>query len=202
MKTFVIAFFISVVTFSTNATTGSQPLTPYQAIKQTGDKLFTRIANSQQALEKFPDLMRDIVEEELMPTIDYRYAAFKILGKHLRKTSKSQREKFVESMRYYLVRTYASALHQYKDQQVTYQKSAVKKKAKMASINALITEMNKPDIRLTFQMRQNKKTKQWKAYDLVVEGISLLSAKQAEFKGRISKHGIDQVTIELATLGK
>jgi len=180
----------------------SQPVaqSPFETIKIVGDKLFNRIASSQQELEKFPELMRNIVEEELMPSIDHKYAAYKILGKHLKKTSKEQREKFTQSMRHYLVKTYAGALNQYNDQQVSYGKGKVSKSGKMASVNAKIIDSGKPDIHLTFQMRKNKKTGQWKAYDLIVEGISLLTSKQAELNNRIAKHGIDQVTVELAAL--
>lgn len=181
----------------------AQPaLTPKEVINQTGDKLFSRIAASQTELQKFPELMRNIVEEELMPAVDYRYAAFKILGKHVRKASKTQRTKFVSSMKHYLVRTYANALNQYKNQQVSYGQSKLSNSGRLASVDALITEDGKPDIHLTFQMRKNKKTGQWKAYDMIVEGISLLSSKQAEFNTRINKYGLDQVTIELAALNK
>ena len=40
-----------------------------------------------------------------MPTVDYKYAAYKVLGKYLRKTTKMQRAKFVVSMRKYLIKT-------------------------------------------------------------------------------------------------
>ncbi|WP_286235155.1 MlaC/ttg2D family ABC transporter substrate-binding protein [Thalassotalea sediminis] len=196
---FALSIFILLFSLAASA----QPkLTPKDVIHQTGDKLFSRIATSQAELQKFPELMRNIVEEELMPVVDYRYAAFKILGKHVRKASKEQRTKFVSSMKHYLVRTYATALNQYKDQKVTYGQSKISKSGRTASVDALITEDGKPDIHLTFQMRKNKKTGQWKAYDMIVEGISLLSSKQAEFSSRISKHGIDQVTVELASLSK
>jgi len=202
MKKLFIIFTSLFITFSTFASVEQKASTPFEEIKTTGDKLFSRIASSQLELKKFPDLMREIVEQELMPAIDYKYAAYKILGKHLKKTTKEQRSKFVISMRHYLVRTYAGALNQYKNQQVKYEQGKVKNTAKMASVNATIADGVKPDIHLTFQMRKNKKTGQWKAYDLIVEGISLLSSKQAEFKGRIAKYGIDQVTVELAALTK
>lgn len=191
-----------VIAFTTQASINEQVKSPFQEIETVGEKLFGRISNSQQELKKFPELMRDIVEDELIPSIDYKYASYKILGKHLRKTSKSQREKFTESMRHYLVKTYASALNQYNNQEVIYEKGNIKAEAKMASVNAKIVDNKKPDIHLTFQMRKNKKTGQWKAYDLIVEGISLLNSKQAELNGRIAKYGIDQVTIELAALTK
>ncbi|WP_206484334.1 ABC transporter substrate-binding protein [Thalassotalea sp. G2M2-11] len=177
-------------------------ISPYDTINVTGKKLFSRIAANQQELAKFPELMRDIVEQELMPVIDYRYASYKVLGKHLKNTTKEQRNKFVQSMRAYLVRTYANALNQYNDQQVNYEKGQVKPTDRMASVDATIVDTNKPDVHLTFQMRKNKKTGQWKAYDLIVEGISLLSSKRAELTNRIAKYGIDQVTVELAALNQ
>ncbi len=192
----------AMLSLSTYAYAEQPTYSPFNTIKLTGDKLFAKIANSQQELTKFPELMRDIVEQELMPSIDYQYTAYKILGKHLKKSTKEQREKFVQSMRHYLVRTYANALNQYKNQQVQYEDGVTKENAKMASVNATIVDGVNPDIHLTFQMRKNKKTGQWKAYDLIVEGISLLASKQAEFNNRISKYGIDQVTVELAALAK
>ncbi|GLX79773.1 organic solvent ABC transporter substrate-binding protein [Thalassotalea insulae] len=192
--------YLFLLLLSTSSLAASKAYSPFETINQTGDKLFTRIAASQQQLEKFPELMRDIVEQELMPVIDYRYASYKILGKQLKKTSKEQREKFVQAMRHYLIRTYANALNQYKDQQVIYEDGKIKANAKMTSVNATIIDGNKPDIHITFQMRKNKKTGQWKAYDMVVEGISLLSSKRAEFSNRIAKYGIDQVIVELAAI--
>ena len=195
------ALLIIFLAFNLQAAEQTQ-LSPYQEIKMVGDKLFGRIASSQQELTKFPELMREIVEKELIPSVDYKYASYKILGKHLKSSTKEQRKKFTESMRHYLVRTYANALNQYNNQKVIYEKGTVESTAKMASVNATIIDSNKPDIHLTFQMRKNRKTGQWKAYDLIVEGISLLSSKQAEFKGRIAKYGIDQVTLELASITK
>ncbi|GHG03144.1 MlaC/ttg2D family ABC transporter substrate-binding protein [Thalassotalea marina] len=197
MKTLALVF-AALISFS--ALANQAPSLPDQVIQQTGERLFSRIAASQQELTKFPELMREIVEQELMPAIDYQYASYKILGKHLRKISQEQRTKFVDSMRHYLIRTYATALQQYKNQQVSYGKVNVAPTDKMVSVDALITESGKPDIHLTFQMRKNKKTGEWKAYDLIVEGISLLSSKQAEFNSRINKLGIDQVTLELTAL--
>lgn len=176
---------------------------PYQVIEVTGNKLFAKIADNQSALKKFPELMREIVEEELMPSIDYKYAAFKILGKHLRKSSKEQRAKFVTAMRSYLVRTYAGALTQYHNQKVLFEPEAkLKPKAKSASVDVKIVDTGKPDIKITFQMRKDKKSQQWRAYDMIVEGISLVSSKQAEFNRKISELGLDQVTLELASIAK
>lgn len=146
--------------------------------------------------------MQDIVEAELMPSIDYRYASYRILGKHLRNTTKEQRAKFVNSMRDYLTRTYASALMQYKNQQVIFEPEKSVTGKKIVAIKMQIVEMNKPTINVVFKMRKNKKTAQWKAFDMEVEGISLLTTKKAEFSKKIAKQGIEQVSLELASIAK
>ncbi|ARD43453.1 ABC transporter substrate-binding protein [Colwellia sp. PAMC 21821] len=176
-------------------------ISPYQVIEVTGNNLFTKIADNQDALKKFPDLMRDIVEEELMPSVDYQYAAFKILGKHLRNTTKEQRVNFITAMRSYLVRTYANALTQYSNQKVLFEpETKLKENAKSASVDVKIVDSGKPDIKITFQMRKDTQSQEWKAYDMVVEGISLISSKQSELNRRISDLGLDQVTLELASI--
>ncbi len=186
----------------TGDTAKTTEVSPYIVLKDVGNKLFSRIASNQQEIKKFPHLMRDIVEEELMPSIDYRYASYRILGKHLKKISKEQRADFVIAMRHYLVRTYATALTKYKNQQVIFEADKPTKGKKIVSVKTQIVDLNAPTIDVVFKMRQNKKTKQWKAYDMVVEGISLLSSKQAELSNKIARQGVEQVTLELASLAR
>jgi len=197
----IIAFLLifSVSAFSSDITA---PTSPYVVLENIGTKLFNRIAANQQEIKKFPALMQIIVEEELMPSIDYRYASYRILGKNLRNTNKEQRDQFVNAMRNHLARTYAAALKQYKNQQVIFEpkKSFVGKK--IVAIKMQIVDIDKPTIDVVFKMRQNKKTGQWKAFDMVVEGISLLSSKKAELSRRIAKQGVEQVSLELASIAK
>lgn len=202
-KLSILITLLMTLTFTAYAENIKAVASPQQVIQQTGDKLFSRIAENQASLKKFPELMRDIVEEELMPAIDHRYAAFKILGKHLRKTNKAQRAKFSGAMRNYLIRTYATALTQYNNQKVIFEpERPLKAKAKLTSVDVRIVDADKPEITITFQMRKDKKSQQWRAYDMIIEGISLISSKQAEFNRKIAKLGIDQVTLELSALEK
>lgn len=175
---------------------------PYVVLKMAGSNLFSRISANQQAIQKFPHLMRDIVEEELMPSIDYRYASYRILGKHLKKVSKKQRAEFVKAMRHYLIRTYSVALSKYKNQEVIFEPEKPTKGKRIIGVKTQILEQGAPTINIVFQMRKNKKTGQWKAFDITVEGISLLSTKQAELNKKIARQGIDHVTLELASLAK
>lgn len=181
----------------------SQEQTPHQVIEGLGDSLFKRLSEEQKHLNTQPELVREIIEQELMPHVDYRYAAFKILGKHIKKISKEQREEFALAMRDYLTVIYVNALSQYKNQKITFEPATKETKGKkMAIVKALITEQGTPDIAINFKLRLNKKTKQWKAFDMVIEGISLINAKHVEISSRIRASDIQTVTLEIAKLGK
>jgi phospholipid transport system substrate-binding protein len=195
-------FFILFTMTTTTVYATSVEVSPYVVLDNIGTQLFSRIAANQQEIKKFPLYMRVIVEEELMPSIDYKYVAYKILGKHLKKTSKEQRAEFVKAMRHYLIRTYSIALSKYKNQQVVFETEKLTKGKRIIGIKTKIIEQGAPTINLVFKMRKNKKTKQWKAFDITAEGISLLSAKQAELNKKIANQGIDHVTLELAALAK
>jgi phospholipid transport system substrate-binding protein len=57
----------------------------------------------------------------------------------------------------------------------------------------VVKEPGRPDINLSFKLRKNRKTDDWKAYDMVAEGISLLSSKQSEFQSILRNDGIQKV---------
>ena len=61
-------------------------------------------------------------------------------------------------------------------------------------MNVAVLDPGKPDINVIFKLRQNNKTGEWKAFDMVAEGISLLSSKQSELGGMIRDKGIDAVS--------
>ena len=46
---------------------------------------------------------------------------------------------------------------------------------------------------LDFKLRKNKKTGEWKVFDVIAEGISMLDTKRSEFSALIQKKGIDEV---------
>jgi phospholipid transport system substrate-binding protein len=180
----------------------AQEQTPHQVIEGLGGTLFKRLSEEQENLSTQPELVREIIEQELMPYVDYRYAAFKILGKYIKEISKEEREEFALAMRDYLTVIYVNALSQYKNHKITFQpETNMTKGKKIAIVKALITEQGAPNIAIDFKLRLDRKTKQWKAFDMVIEGISLINAKQSEITARIRASDIQTVTLEIAKLG-
>lgn len=196
MKTLALIIFLAA-----SQSAIAQEKTAHEVIGGLADGLFKRLSE-QQNLSSQPELVREIIEQELMPHIDYRYAAFKILGKYIQEITKEEREEFALAMKDYFTVIYVNALSQYKNQHITFQaagKDTTNKK--ITVVKALMVETGVPDIAIDFKLRLDNKTKQWKAFDMVIEGISLIHTKQAEITSKIRASDIKTVTLEIAKLG-
>ncbi len=166
---------------------------PYALVKEAGQKTFDRIKASQAQIEKDPEELRTIMKEELLPHIDYQFAAFKVLGKYFKSVPKDKLSEYVQVFRQYLITTYAVAMGYYDNQKVTFEPEGDFSDKKSVTVRAVVQDPGRPDIKVAFQVRKDSRTNEWKAYDMVAEGISLLDSKRSEFEPILRQEGIDAV---------
>lgn len=192
MKKLLLLIFITSLPFFTQANISKHD--PYKMIHQAANLAFKRFANVQDKIKKDPNILKTIVREELLPYIDYRYAAYKVLGSRiLKKTTKKERNKFVIIFRDYLVSQYAQVFVRYNNQKVTFEPSRDFSNKKILSIKTIINDPKLGVIDIAFKVRRNRHTNEWKVFDLVAEGVSLLDAKQAELSGILRQKGLAYV---------
>jgi len=167
---------------------------PYQMIQQVAEITFKRFANEQNEIRKNPDMLKDIVREELLPYIDYTYAAYKVIGSNFPQTTRPERDAFVLAFRDYLVTSYAQVFTLYKQQKVSFEAPKAIGNQTIVAVNTIISEPGRDNINIAFKVRLNSKTNEWRAYDMVAEGVSLLDSKQSELNPMIRQKGLAYVT--------
>ncbi len=171
----------------------AEQVNPYDMIQEVANKTFSRINKERPQINKDPEVLRVIMQEELLPYIDYNFSALKVLGKHYKKVPRKRVPEYIGVFRSYLITTYAIALSYYEDQQVIFQPSKDVDGERVVTVRAVVKDGSRPDINLAFKLRKNKRTNEWKAYDMVAEGISMLSSKQSEFESILRRDGIQAV---------
>lgn len=171
---------------------GNQSDDPYVFVKDIASATFTKMKQQQDLLASEPEALINVVEQQLMPHVDHVYAALSVLGTHAKDMPREKLDLFFEQFRLYLLTTYSTAFRSYTDQVVEFEPSRPIDGKKTVSVKALIKETGRPDINITFQVRRNKDN-QWKAFDLVAEGISMVQSKRSEFAPIIRQRGIDSV---------
>jgi phospholipid transport system substrate-binding protein len=166
---------------------------PQVLLEKVTNATFERIELDQQNIQSNPDHLRVIIEQELMPYIDHKFAAFKVLGSQFRSVPKDKIPEYVDEFKQYLVSNFAVALAGYGGQELLFEPVNVTENQTNMDIKAIIRQAGRPDINISFKLRKNKNTQEWKTYDLVAEGISLLSSKRSEFASIIRQQGIQAV---------
>lgn len=176
---------------------------PYALINSVADNAFSRLKADKEQYIANPELLREVVKQELMPYINVRYAALKVLGPQARKASKEERDLFTEAFYDYLVASYAQILTQYTDQEISVeQDKPIDTKRKVVSVRVDILDKARPPIRLDFALRKNGKTEEWQGFDVQVEGVSMLDTKASEWSGELRKNGIAAVAKQLIERSK
>lgn len=164
---------------------------PYELANSVASKVIDDIkANKDRLADKKVAL--SIINNDLMPYVDVKYAAYKVIGTSLKTTSPEDREKFTEAFAVYMQENFASVLSKYTNQQIIPAKvQEVDANTKLVSVKMLIHEEGKKDLELILKLRKNSKTGEWKAFDLIGENISMLDAKISELSPVIKNSGID-----------
>ena len=188
---------IAVMAFSAISSAKTAPTLdmkdPYALIHNVAELTFSRFRAERHLIDQDPDHLKLIVEQELMPYINYKYALAKILGKNYRKLTKIQKQRFTEIFYDYLIVNYANIFTLYDQQTVIYGKTKEFGTKKTVAVKVKIIDTNRPPISIAFKLRKGAKSGDWKAYDMAAEGVSMGASKQAEFDALIRKKGIDYV---------
>ena len=98
LKTLLASIALVTVTLVQSVHAGEVKLTdPNKMVRQVADNTFERITKDQPLITTNKEHLRVIVEEELMPYIDYKYAALRVLGSEVSKvraiTDKAEKAK-------------------------------------------------------------------------------------------------------------
>ncbi|AEX53841.1 phospholipid-binding protein MlaC [Rahnella aquatilis] len=171
---------------------------PYSVMNEAANKTFTRLKTEQPKIKQDPNYLRQIVREELLPYVQIKYAGALVLGRYYQQATPAQREAYFAAFSEYLQQAYGQALAMYNGQSYTVQPEQSYAGKDIIAIRVTITDPNgRPPVRLDFQWRKNSRTGEWQAYDMIAEGVSMISTKQNEWADILRQKGIDGLTARL-----
>ncbi|WP_157964685.1 MlaC/ttg2D family ABC transporter substrate-binding protein [Algibacillus agarilyticus] len=174
---------------------------PYVLLQVIAGNTFNRFEKELPEIQKNPEILKDIVTQELLPYIDYTYASFKVLGNNnLKKMKPEQIKSFIGAFKDYMVAIYAQVFTNFKASQKVYvEPSKNYGDSKIVVVKSKITEPGHPDIDIYFKLRKKESSDgvTWLAYDMDAEGISMLDTKRKEINEAIKRSGIESVISDL-----
>lgn len=165
---------------------------PYHLMNDAANKTFTRLKNEQSKIYQDPNYLRTVVNEELLPYVQMKYAGALVLGRYYREATLAQRNAYFKAFQAYLEQAYGQMLAFYSNQ--IYQIAPEKPLGKATFVTIRVTVINQDDrlpLRIDFQWRKNSVLGNWQIYDILAEGISMITTKQNEWSSILRTKGMD-----------
>lgn len=133
--------------------------------------------------------IRDLIESKLLPNFDFERMTALAVGRNWRSATPEQQKRLTDEFRTLLVRTYSSALNQYRDQQIDYKPLRMNPSDTDVVVRTAVMKPGGSPIPMDYSME--KTPSGWKCYDVVVAGVSLVTTYRDEFNTTIQSSGID-----------
>jgi len=140
------------------------------------------------AIKQNPARIKALVNEFIVPHIDFQTLSRWVLGKYWRSASDAQRKAFVAEFQELMVNTYGISLAEYSDQKLVFLPLRTDPDSNSATVHARFEQSGAPPVSLIYRM--HNRNKHWLVYDLVIEGISFATTYRTTFGSEAHQVGM------------
>jgi len=170
---------------------------PDALVKRVTQEVVTIIKSDPKVQAGDQARIREVIESKLLPNFDFQRMTALAMGRNWRTATPEQQKALVEQFRTLLVRTYSGALNQYRDQTIDFKPLRADAAATDVVVKTEVVRAGQAPVQIDYGME--KKDGTWKAYDVIVGGVSLVTNYRDEFSQQVQAGGIDGLIKTLTT---
>ena len=165
---------------------------PQQAISDASDKFQQRMQD--------PNFLKDFnkvtqfVDQSINPHVDFDKISSLVLGKAWKSATVEEQKRFKKEFQTLLVRTYSRAFAEFKEWTIRFLPSEMEEGATKVVVK---TEVLQPGVQpIAVNYRMYLVGNEWKAYDIMIEGVSLVTNYRTTFSDEIQAKGSLEAVID------
>lgn len=140
--------------------------------------------------------IRELIETKLAPHFDMDRMTALATGRSWRQATPEQKRRLADEFKSLLIRTYSNALNEYRDQTLQYEPLRAAADATDATVRTRVVRPGQAPVEIDYSMERTPSG--WKAYDVIVGGVSLVTNYRDEFSQQVQAGGIDGLIRALA----
>ncbi len=168
----------------------ADPLAAQQVVRHTVDQVIAELAKRHADIAAEPSLLYSLIQHKVAPVFDFERITRSAMGPFWRRATSTQREQLVQAFQTLLIRSYAQTLLLYPDPEITYLPVRISKDQQKMLAPTQVTDMQGWTIPINYRLHRHPQ-RDWLVYDVVVEGISLITNYRSTFKSLI-RAGVGQ----------
>jgi len=197
LKKYLIKLLFLAVFFSLHSIAA---LGPEDLVRKTAEDVLFAIKTDKEIQKGNKEKIYKLAEEKILPNFDFEKVARLVLGRAWRSASDEQKKQFINQFRTLLLKTYAVALSKYQDQKIEFKPTRMSETDEIVIVKSEIIQNGGQPIRVNYAL--SKSTGKWLVFDIVIEGVSLVTNYRSQFSSVIRKNGMDVLIKKLAEKNK
>lgn len=186
----ILAFWLALLPMHNLLAADLQP--PQQAIESASKQLQTQLQDP--SFTKDFSKINHFVNEVINPRVDFDRIAALVLGKSWKSATVEERNRFKQEFQTLLVRTYSRAFVEFKEWSVRFLPLEMEPGANKVIVKTEVLQPGVQPVAIDYRMALNEG--QWKAYDIMIEGVSLVSNYRTTFNNEMQTKGSLSAVIE------
>jgi phospholipid transport system substrate-binding protein len=160
-------------------------LPPQQAIEDTSTKLHAKLQDRAFA-QDFAQVTQ-FVNEIIMPHTDFDRISALVLGPIWKTATNDERARFKQEFQTLLIRTYSRAFVEFRDWTIRFLPLEMEAGATKAVVKTEVLQPGIQPVAVNYRMVQSQGN--WKAYDIMIEGVSLVTNYRTTFTNEVKTKG-------------
>jgi phospholipid transport system substrate-binding protein len=173
---------------------------PDELVKRTAEDVLATVKSDADIQAGDQEKIFALAEEKIVPNFNFDKVSRMVLGKNWTRATPEQKAAFQVEFRSLLIRTYATALSKYRNQTIEYKPFRKVNESNIASVKTQILQPGGQPIAVDYTLEKQADT--WKVYDIVIEGVSLVTNYRSQFAQEIRTNGLDSLIKKLADKNK
>jgi phospholipid transport system substrate-binding protein len=179
-----------------NANTSS----PQELVENSAKRMLQELDANRAMYKGDPKKLDALVGNVLLPNFDTEYSARLVLGQYWKTATPEQRKRFVDAFYHSLLRNYGAALIDFTGDRFVVLPYKGDPGDTTATVRTEVKRSSGDKVPVNFSLR--KTPEGWKAWDVVIEGISYVKSFRTDFASEIQQKGLDDVITRLEKEGK
>jgi phospholipid transport system substrate-binding protein len=167
-----------------------------QVVQDATRRIQTAIKENKADIDRDEGRLFSLISDIVLPHFDFQRMSMWTLGPYWRSATPEQRERFVAQFRQLLVRTYGHTLIDYRDAKISYDPLLAPADARQVYVRCKVELPGRNPVQLAYGMYRTRDG--WKVYDVLVEGINLVTNYRSSFAEIIQRQGMDGLIRRLA----
>ncbi len=175
--------------------------TPDQVVQGIADDLGKAIEGRREELKRDPEQLIKLIDGLLLPHFDIDYASILVLGQNARSATPAQRARFAKAFYNSIAHRYAEGLLNYTRGRVRVLSTKGDLSDKRTIVRTQVVLDDGKTVAVDYAFRKTREG-EWKAYDVIIEGISYVTNYRNQVSAEIAKSSLDALTLRLETQGE